>query len=113
VVLLDAQATGMPVIATRHCDIPEEVIAGQTGLLADEGDIAGLGAAIRQFYAMGQEEYNTFATRAAAHMVAEYDAVRNATQLRKLYDRLLPIRSHAACDFTRSVTDIPERTLRR
>jgi len=31
IVLLDAQCTGMPVISTTHCDIPEEVIHGKTG----------------------------------------------------------------------------------
>ncbi|MEL6864615.1 MAG: glycosyltransferase family 4 protein, partial [Bacteroidota bacterium] len=36
IVLLDAQASGMPIIATRHCDIPAEVAHGQSGLLADE-----------------------------------------------------------------------------
>ena len=25
IVLLDAQATGLPIISTKHCDIPDEV----------------------------------------------------------------------------------------
>ena len=32
IILLDAQATGMPVISTTHCDIPSEVIHNKTGL---------------------------------------------------------------------------------
>jgi colanic acid/amylovoran biosynthesis glycosyltransferase len=88
VVLLDAQATGMPVIATRHCDIPEEVRDGETGLLADEKDVAGLAAAIRRFYTMEQREYDEFCTRAVAHVTAEYDAARNAAVLRQRYDAL-------------------------
>ena len=48
VVLLDMAATGMPVVATRHCDIPGVVPEGRAGLLADEGDIAGLAAALRR-----------------------------------------------------------------
>ena len=41
-VLLNAQATGMPVITTTHCDIPDEVIHNETGLLTAERDIEGL-----------------------------------------------------------------------
>ena len=32
VVLLEMAATGMPIVSTRHCDIPEVVIDGKTGL---------------------------------------------------------------------------------
>lgn len=39
VVFLEAGAMGIPSIATRHDGIPEVVLDGQTGLLAEEGDI--------------------------------------------------------------------------
>lgn len=39
VVFLEAGASGLPVIATRHDGIPEVVLDGKTGLLVDEGDI--------------------------------------------------------------------------
>jgi colanic acid/amylovoran biosynthesis glycosyltransferase len=39
VVFLEAGAMGIPSIATRHDGIPEVVIDGETGLLAEEGDI--------------------------------------------------------------------------
>ena len=38
VALAEAEATGLPVIATRHGGILEQVIDGQTGYLVDEGD---------------------------------------------------------------------------
>jgi colanic acid/amylovoran biosynthesis glycosyltransferase len=38
VVLLEAQACGLPVLASTHFDLPAEVLHGQTGLLAPEGD---------------------------------------------------------------------------
>jgi colanic acid/amylovoran biosynthesis glycosyltransferase len=46
VVLMEAQASGVPVIATRHSGIPELVLDGRTGLLTDEHDVAGLANAI-------------------------------------------------------------------
>lgn len=89
VVLLDAQNAGLPVISTRHCDIPEEVVDGKTGLLVEEKDVAGLAAAISRFYLMNQLEYATFAQQAAAHVRSEYNAKKSAATLRALYDRLL------------------------
>lgn len=45
--LIEMAATGMPVVSTRHCDIPGVVEDGVTGLLADEGDIQGLAERLR------------------------------------------------------------------
>jgi len=42
VAVLEAGATGLPVIATRHAGIPDVVIEGETGLLVDEGDVKGM-----------------------------------------------------------------------
>lgn len=38
VVVSQALATGLPVIATRHSGLPEQVIDGENGFLVDEGD---------------------------------------------------------------------------
>jgi glycosyltransferase involved in cell wall biosynthesis len=42
VAILEAAASGLPVIATRHAGIPEAVIHGETGLLVDELDIEAM-----------------------------------------------------------------------
>lgn len=44
VTLVEASATGMPIVATWHCDIPGIVRDGQTGLLAPEHDVDKLAA---------------------------------------------------------------------
>lgn len=85
VVLLDAQATGMPVISTLHCDIPEEVIDRHSGLLCTEADVDQLAEAISTFYKMPQEVYSTFADNARRHVSEKYDIVSNANQLVELY----------------------------
>ncbi len=38
--ILEAMATGLPVIATLHAGIPEQVIEGKTGFLVKEKDVA-------------------------------------------------------------------------
>jgi len=48
VAALEAMACGVPVIATNVGGLPELVVHGETGFLADVGDIAGLTDACRQ-----------------------------------------------------------------
>ena len=38
VAVMEAQLSGLPVVATRHAGIPEVVLDGQSGLLVEEGD---------------------------------------------------------------------------
>jgi glycosyltransferase involved in cell wall biosynthesis len=46
--VVEAGATGIPVIATRHMGIREAVVEEVTGLLVDEGDVEGMAAAMRR-----------------------------------------------------------------
>ena len=48
VAVMEAQLSGLPVVATRHAGIPEVVIDGQSGLLVEEGDVTGMAAAIER-----------------------------------------------------------------
>ena len=42
VTIIEASASGLPVIGSKHCDIPEIVIDEDTGLLTEEKNIVGL-----------------------------------------------------------------------
>lgn len=86
IVLLDAQATGMPVISTRHCDIPEEVIDNKTGFLSDERDVDGLAASIQKFYEMGQEDYNNFSKAARTYVGEKFDVKNTSKKMEMVYD---------------------------
>jgi glycosyltransferase involved in cell wall biosynthesis len=44
VAVLEAGASGLPVLATRHAGIPDVVVAGETGMLVDEQDVQGMSA---------------------------------------------------------------------
>ena len=46
VAVMEAQLSGLPVIATRHAGIPEVVLDGTTGLLVEEGDVEGMADAM-------------------------------------------------------------------
>ena len=89
IVLLDAQATGMPVIGTKHCDIPSEVVDGQTGYLADEQDHITLAGYIHNFYEMPQAEYAKMAKAARQHVENQFDIKANAVKLGEVYAKLI------------------------
>jgi colanic acid/amylovoran biosynthesis glycosyltransferase len=40
--ILEASASGLPVVATRHAGIPEMVVDGETGFLVEERDVEGM-----------------------------------------------------------------------
>ncbi|RLC21968.1 MAG: hypothetical protein DRI57_01095 [Deltaproteobacteria bacterium] len=88
VVLLDAQATGMPVISTTHCDIPDEVTHGDTGLLSPEKDVGALADSISSFYKMNQDEYGRYVQNANKHVGHKYGIQRNAAATIEYYKEL-------------------------
>lgn len=85
IVLLDAQATGMPVLSTTHCDIPEEVCQGVSGFLVPERDELALSKEISRCYAMNDLEFGELCLNARKHVEKNYDAVHCAQLLRKHY----------------------------
>jgi colanic acid/amylovoran biosynthesis glycosyltransferase len=89
IVLLDAQATGMPVLSTFHCDIPDEVINGQTGILVGEDAVDDLADAIQRFYEMDEPEYRDFGRRARSHVEQHYQAPQCSAELKRAYELLL------------------------
>lgn len=46
VAVLEASASGLPVVSTRHAGIPDVIIDGETGLLVDELDVEGMAQAM-------------------------------------------------------------------
>jgi colanic acid/amylovoran biosynthesis glycosyltransferase len=88
VILLDAQASGVPVVATTHADIPEYVIDEGSGLLAPEGDADALTDVLRQMLT-SPERWAEMGRRGRAHVEAEYDARRQVRRLEKIYDEFL------------------------
>jgi glycosyltransferase involved in cell wall biosynthesis len=47
-VLMEAMAVGTPVVAARMGSIPDVVVDGESGLLVEPGDAAGMAAAVRR-----------------------------------------------------------------
>jgi glycosyltransferase involved in cell wall biosynthesis len=60
-VVLEAQAQGLPVVATTHADLPFVVQDGVTGLLVSEGDLSGLAAALNNLWSLDRIRMGTLA----------------------------------------------------
>ena len=89
--MLEAMATGLPVLATRHGGIPEAVTDGASGLLCGERDPQALMEAMFRFtehpenmLAMGEE--------AARSVREEFSQQRAIERLESFYDEALEIR---------------------
>jgi colanic acid/amylovoran biosynthesis glycosyltransferase len=89
VVLLDAQCTGMPVIATTHCDIPSEVLHGITGLLSEEKNVDSIAKNIIEMYEMKEDEYQRFSANARSHVLDNYSVKKNTAELKKYYEKVV------------------------
>jgi len=89
VVLIEAQATGLPVLATTHFNIPAQVLHDQTGLLAPENDALALADYIRRFYWMQNAEYQFFSKNARQHVETHFDVNNSAAKLGMVYKRVV------------------------
>jgi colanic acid/amylovoran biosynthesis glycosyltransferase len=85
VILLDAQAAGVPVVATRHADIPEYVRDGESGLLAEEGDVEGIAECILQLVE-APERWAGMGRAGRDHVARHYNAAPQAGRLEEIYD---------------------------
>ena len=85
-VVLEAMATGTPVVASTISGIPEVVQDGRTGLLTAPGDVPGLAETITRLLAnpaLGEE----LAAQARELMRRNFDPEQNAAQLLQLLTR--------------------------
>lgn len=86
--LVEAMASGLPVISTWHAGIPEVITDGQNGKLVNEGDIESIAALIVQL-ASSPELRRSLGQAAAMRAKNELDIRIKTTELEGIYDGLL------------------------
>jgi colanic acid/amylovoran biosynthesis glycosyltransferase len=88
-ILFEAMAAGLPVISTRHCDIPQLVLHGLNGFLAPERDPEALSAYIRTVYQMPEAEMRAFRQAARRQVVENYDIAGVGRRLAGTYREIV------------------------
>lgn len=85
VVLIEMVASGMPAVATRHCDIPHVLPAGWHAQLAPERDTASLAAAIEGWLAAPAPLWAERLAAGRAHLERGFDAASQGRALAAIY----------------------------
>jgi colanic acid/amylovoran biosynthesis glycosyltransferase len=88
VCLLDAQASGLPIVATTHCDIPEITVPDGSALLAPERDAVALSERIDELLSR-PERWPEMARSGRAHVEAEFNIRTQVERMADVYDELL------------------------
>jgi len=91
VTAIELSASGMPIVGFRHCDIPEVVLDGRSGRLAEERDIDGLTDLLDEVIAR-PDDWAAMGRAGRAHMEAEYDAASLGSRLEDIHDAVLNAR---------------------
>ncbi|NBC86953.1 MAG: glycosyltransferase [Bacteroidetes bacterium] len=89
-VLVEAQAVGLPVVATRHAGIPEMVPADNHHLLAPEGEPEDIAERILRLCRASGGEVKRIARAGRANIEKNFNLKRETDRLVRLYQELLP-----------------------
>lgn len=81
--ILEASASGLPVVSTLHAGIKEAVIDGVTGFLTAEHDIEGMAKGMIAL-AASAELAEKMGNAAHKHMLANYNITKRIAQLNKI-----------------------------
>jgi colanic acid/amylovoran biosynthesis glycosyltransferase len=85
VVLLEAQALGLPCVATRHSAIPEVIAPENHRFLAEEGNVRDIAARMALLSQASQEELVRFTEYGRRKVEREYDVDIEAGRLLEVY----------------------------
>jgi len=86
--LIDMAATGMPIVSSFHCDIPEVILHGETGRLAKEKDIDDIYRQLK-WYVDNQDSWQALLQKGRKRMEEEYNAGIQGQRLFEMYNKLL------------------------
>lgn len=85
VAILEAGATGLPVVSTRHAGIPDVVIEEETGLLVDERDVEGMATHMLRL-ARDPQLAAELGRNAAAHVRCYFTMEQSIGRLQRVLD---------------------------
>lgn len=90
--MLEAMATGLPVVATRHGGIPDAVDDGVSGQLVEENDVDGLATAISEVVG-DASRWQAMGTAAREAVVERFEQGRQIAALEAIYREVIERRA--------------------
>lgn len=87
-VLMEAQASGLPVVSTHHADIPEVVLDGESGFLVPERDSRALTDRLSHLLET-PDRWPEIGLAGRGHIERRYNIHREAQKLEDIYADLL------------------------
>lgn len=94
VTVIEAQVAGIPVVGTRHCDIPMVVKDGETGLLCGEHDVAALATNLELLVA-DTAKRRAMGAVAARRAAQRHDIKKQVEKIAAVYERVTARRVRA------------------
>lgn len=86
--LIEMAATGIPIISSRHCDIPNIIVDGESGLLAKERDVEELSDKL-YWLISNPKEWTSLTKCARRRIEQEFDSVEQGKRLERIYRELV------------------------
>ena len=82
--LIEMMATGMPVVSTIHCDIPDVVQYGMDDWLVAERDVDALVNKLR-WLIRNPQKWHSMLDKGRRHVENQYDAKKQGVRLNRMY----------------------------
>ncbi len=85
ITFVEASATGLPIVTTRHNGIPDVVKDGETGFLVPEGDVEAMGKKIA-YLALHPDEWPSFSETGRRRVEEKFDLTKQTRKLISIYE---------------------------
>jgi glycosyltransferase involved in cell wall biosynthesis len=88
IVILEAQASGTPVVTSARGGATEGIVDGETGLAFAEGDVDALAGHLRRLL-RDDAMADAFAAAGPEHIARHFDIRNCSRRLERIYDRIV------------------------
>jgi colanic acid/amylovoran biosynthesis glycosyltransferase len=88
VTFVEASASGLPIVSTRHNGLPDVIKHGETGYLVEEGDTEEMGKMIAMI-AERPEEWNSLGRAGRRHIEENFRLKEQAIKMKETFSKFL------------------------
>ena len=83
--IIEAAASGMPILSTTHCDIPEVIVDGESGYLVLERNVDALTEKL-EFLISNSDMWKQTGQKGREHIEKNYNITTQVQRLEEIYD---------------------------